>query len=158
MCHFCVKVSHFSKLPVWKAVTSKNNTWRGEPGCHYWHPIHLYRVVAYHHNEKVFQARACANCGGATKNNANAFCNKKRCGGEGERTGNCTHVQFFANGRYKQCPNKAHHRWLAGHNFCRKHFCQKRPDLACIRCRKKPWSKLGASKLCYDCSRAVKKR
>lgn len=152
MCYLCECVDCYDQLPPWNAVQKNNNRWKGIPGLHYWHAEKQFRVIAYRNGRHVYFARACDECGGQTKNQNSAICAKKMCGGDGERTTLCTHVDIEEDGRIIRCSIMAHHH-SDGDRLCRPHYCAKHPHLACTRCAKRPYIKRLASKLCFSCHR-----
>ena len=144
MCFLCTLVDSYDELPLWKATQSKLNAWRGEPGLHYWHASKGLRVIAYQHHSKVYHARACETCGGATKRMDSSRCIKIKCGGPGERTHKCA-----------RCKSQAHHTWR-GKRLCRLHYCRANPRVACEACGKKPRRQRVGGLYCWDCDHAKK--
>jgi hypothetical protein len=154
MCLRCERLASHEDLPLWLAEQRKNNTWKATAGLHYWHPKKRFRVIAYRNNDKVYFGRACEKCGGNTKNYLKTVCEKRKCGGLGDRSKMCTHVDMRPSGALVHCSRIAHH-VVDDDRLCRPHFCMRRPHVACIRCGRRPFTKHLDSGLCFSCQRTI---
>jgi hypothetical protein len=135
-------------LPLWNTTMGNKNTWKGEAGVLYWHPIHRFQVVGYNNTGKVGFRRACIVCDKMTTSQKETHCAK--CGGKAEVKKQCEILVHDSTGE-KQCTNFSRYN-DAGIHKCQKHYVASNPaERGCPQCQVERKSKSRDDGLCPNC-------